>query len=218
MRVGEFLQFRAAHHLPPVRGDDLAQQRGPAQPGQPAQLHARFGVARPLPHAAGLGQQRQDVPRPRQVGGVELRIGQRADGARPIVRTDPGGRPALVVDADQEGRAVALGVVRDHQPQPERVRPRLLDGHAQETRGVLEEPGDLTGGGVLGGHDQVAFVLPVLVVDHGGPSRRRRVRQWLGQRLGQRSGTSATPATVWQILCGRFRERRSHSGHRVHSL
>ena len=40
------------------------------------------------------------------------------------------------------------------------------EGHADQTRGVGEEERDLLGGDRVGGHDQVAFVLAVLVVHH----------------------------------------------------
>ena len=41
----------------------------------------------------------------------------------------------------------------------------VVIGGADQPRGVPDEERHLLGRGVLGGHDQVAFVLPVLVVD-----------------------------------------------------
>src|SRR3712207_8558115 len=41
----------------------------------------------------------------------------------------------------------------------------LFRSHADHARRVVQEEGDLLGSGELGGHDQVALVLPAGVVD-----------------------------------------------------
>ena len=73
-----------------------------------------------------------------------------------------------VVDADRECSALRLGVRRHHERQVEGVGPLGQQRHADNTRRVRQEEGDVLGGGRLGGHDQIALVLTVLVVDHHG--------------------------------------------------
>jgi hypothetical protein len=68
--------------------------------------------------------------------------------------------------ADGEGGPLHLGVGRHHQRQVEVLDPLGGEGHADQPRGVGEEEGDLLGRDRIGGHDQVAFVLAVLVVHY----------------------------------------------------
>ena len=61
---------------------------------------------------------------------------------------------------------------RIHGQQPEPIADRALQRHAQVARGVADHEGDQFRGGFLGGEDEVALVLAVLVVDDDdGPAR-----------------------------------------------
>jgi len=71
-----------------------------------------------------------------------------------------------IVNGHGEGGALGFGVRDHHQGEVERVGARRLDRHAKDARGVLEEEGHALGRDVLGGHDQIALVLAVLVVHH----------------------------------------------------
>ena len=84
--LGEALQVRQAGHLGLVLGHDLAEHARRGEPGGPAQVDRRLGVAGPLEHAAGAVAQREDVPGPVQVG----RGGWRGRSAR---RWSTTGRP-----------------------------------------------------------------------------------------------------------------------------
>src|SRR4029077_6386738 len=57
------------------------------------------------------------------------------------------------------------GVVGDHEGQLELVEAFPFDGHADHAAGVADHERHGLGGGLLGGHDEVALVLPVGVVD-----------------------------------------------------
>jgi len=70
-----------------------------------------------------------------------------------------------IVDGDRERGALSLGVRHDHQRQVQLVGPGGLQRHAEHPGGVLEVKRHALGRDVLGGHDQIAFVLAVLVVD-----------------------------------------------------
>jgi hypothetical protein len=71
-----------------------------------------------------------------------------------------------VVHAHGERRPLHLGIGGHHQGQVEVLHPLRGEGNADETGGVGEEEGDLLRGDRVGGHDQIAFVLAILVVHH----------------------------------------------------
>ena len=56
-------------------------------------------------------------------------------------------------------------VDRVHRQQPEPVADRAVQRHTQVARGVAHHERDEFRGGLLGGEDEVALVLAVLVVD-----------------------------------------------------
>ncbi len=162
------LEIGQAGHLGLVLGDDLAQHAGRRQPGGAGQVDRRLRVAGPLEHATGPVAQREDVARPVEVVGPGGGVDQGGDGRGPVRGGDPRRGPVPVVDAHGERRALGLGVRRDHQRQLEQVGPLGQQRDADDARGVGEEEGDVLRRGRLGRHDQVALVLPVLVVDDDG--------------------------------------------------
>ena len=88
------------------------------------------------------------------------------DRGAPVVGGDAGGGVVAVVDRHEERRALALGVVGDHQREVELGGPLGGDRRAQVARRVVEEERDALRRGELGRLDEVALVLAVLVVDH----------------------------------------------------
>jgi len=164
---GEALEVGHALHLRAVLGHELAEHAGGGEAGEPGEVDGGLGVAGPLQHAALPGDERGDVAGAGQVGAAGGRVDQAADGAGPVRGGDPGGGAVAEVDGHGEGGAHALGVDRDHERQVELPGPVGRDRGADEAAGVADEEGDGLRGGVLGGHDEVALVLPVLVVgDH----------------------------------------------------
>src|SRR6266478_782478 len=93
-------------------------------------------------------------------------VHQRADGDRAIVGGGAGGHAPASVHADREGGAERRGIVRDHHRDLQLVEALAEHGHADEPAPVLGHEVDRLRGRLLGGHEQVAFVLAVLVVDH----------------------------------------------------
>jgi hypothetical protein len=163
--LGEALELGPAGHLHAVLGDDLAQHARRVEAGQAGQVDGGLGVAGPLQDTAVLGPQDVDVAGPVEVGGLGAGLDQRPDGRRPVGGRDPRAGAVAVVDGDGERRPLRLGVGRDHEGEVELVGPVLGDGGADEARRVFDEEGDLRRRGELGRHDEVALVLPVLVVD-----------------------------------------------------
>ena len=90
---------------------------------------------------------------------------------------DAGGDALAGVDADGERRLHALGVVRRHRPSCRRSRTSLLQRHAEQAAAVRHRESDQLGRGQLGGEDEVALVLAVLVVDDDDGRGRRRCRR-----------------------------------------
>src|SRR5207247_718534 len=116
------------------------------------------------------------------------------DGGGAVVGRDARRRAVAVVDRHGERGALALGVVGDHQGQTELVAAFARQRRADESRRVRQEERDLLGGGRLRGHDQVALVLAVFVVDHDddlappdGADDVLDASQWHGYDLSSRS-------------------------------
>ena len=145
--------------------DDLAEHARRRQPRGAAQVDGGLGVAGPLEHAARPVAQREDVPGPVEVVRPRVRVDQRGDGGGPVGRRDAGRRAVPVVDTDGEGGPLGLGVGRHHERQVELVGALGQHRHADHAGRVGQEERDLLGRRRLGRHDQVALVLPILVVD-----------------------------------------------------
>ena len=165
--VGEDAQLLAAGHAGRVLlADDLAQRAGRPQAGQDGQVDGRLGVAGAAQHAAVLGPQRHDVARAGRGRPTWSRRRPAADRVRAVGGRDAGGDALAGVDGDGVGGAAAVLVDPEHRRQVEPVGVGLGDRHADVARGVPDHEGHELGGGELGGEDQVALVLAVLVVDH----------------------------------------------------
>ncbi len=145
--------------------DDLAQHAGGVHAGEAGQVDRRLGVAGTLEHAALGVAQREDVTRAGEVDRLGRRVDERLDGRGAVGGRDAGARAVHVVDRVGERGAVRLGVVVDHQRDVELVEPLARQGRTDHARRVAHEERDVLGCRGLGGHDQVAFVLTVLVVD-----------------------------------------------------
>src|SRR5690606_28673739 len=70
------------------------------------------------------------------------------------------------VDRDGEGGAVLGGVGRHHHRQLQFIQAIAEHRHADDAGRMPQHEADLFRAGVLAGEDQIAFVLPVAVVDH----------------------------------------------------
>lgn len=113
------------------------------------------------------GPQGEDVPRPVQV----LRAGGRGTkGGGPVRGRDSSAR-SHGVDGDCERGAVRVGVVADHEWQPQGVSSLRGQGRADDARAVPDDEGHLLLGHQLGRDDEISLVLPVGVVDDASTMR-----------------------------------------------
>jgi hypothetical protein len=132
---------------------------------QPGQIAASLGVAGAGQHAAGLRGQRKnmaglvDVLRP----GVGLH--RDLDGARAIVRGNAGGDALGRLDRNGEVGVVLRGVVADHGLEAQLARALLGQRDANQPARLAHHEVDVLGAHLFGGHDQVALVLAVFVVE-----------------------------------------------------
>ena len=164
--VGEDAQLLAAGHAGRVLlADDLAERPRGAQPGQHGEVDGGLGVAGAAQHPAVLGPQRHDVPGAGQVGRGRPGVGEQPDGVGPVDGGDAGRDALARVDGDRVGGAAPVLVDPEHRRQVEPVGVLLGHRDADVARGVPDHERHEVGGRQLGGEDQVALVLAVLVVD-----------------------------------------------------
>ena len=171
----ELVPLREPHELAAVRhrsvrSEDLAQESRRLESREPHQIEGRFGVPGTLEHALVRGAERKDVSGARQILGLRPRVGERADGDRPVVRRGAGGRAAKEVHRDREGGRVPRGVHRGHEGKAQPFEPASRHGDADQAATFPRHEVDIVGRGFLRGHHEVPFVLAVLVVhDHHHP-------------------------------------------------
>jgi hypothetical protein len=104
------------------------------------------------------------MARPAEVARLRRRIDCAADAPRAVGGGDPGLAGLVQVDRHGErglGRRVGRQV-----GQVERVEAGALHRQAQQAPAVSDHDVDRGGGYLLRGHDEVAFVLAVRIVDH----------------------------------------------------
>ena len=135
------------------------------QPGQACEVCAGLGVAGAAQHAPVLGVEGVDVARAAEVGGLGRGVGQVAYGGGAVGGADAGGAALELIDGDGEWRAEHGGVVLHLVGQLQLHGAADGDGCAQDAAPLAEHEVDLLGGDHLGGGDEVALILAVLVID-----------------------------------------------------
>ena len=164
---------------------DLADHRRRIQPGLARDIDRRLGVAGAHQRAALARHQRKDVAGRDDVVAAAFRIDRHRDGACAVVRRNAGGDALARLDRDGERGLVPRAVVRAHQRQAELFD--ALAGHRQadQAAGVTRHEVDRIRRGELRRNDQIALVLPVLVIDQ---DEHAAVARLLDQFIGSRRG------------------------------
>ncbi len=173
---------------------DLDDDGRRLEAGEPREVAAGFRVPRARQHAAGLRHQREDVAGLAQVARLRRRRDGRLDRARTVVRRDARRHAFGRFDRDREVRGLANVGVADHQRQPQLLAARARQRQADQPAPVFRHEVDVFGAHLRGRHDEVAFVLALLVVedhDHlAGADRPRRcpsvVFSWRPGAIGGR--------------------------------
>ena len=138
--------------------------RGGLETGEAREVAAGFGVSGARQHAAGLRHQRKDVARLAQVLGARVRRDGRADRVRAVVRRDAGRDAFRRLDRHREIRALVEIGLAHHQRQAQLAAALARQRQADQAAAVARHEVDVLGAHLGGGHDQVAFVLAILVV------------------------------------------------------
>ena len=143
---------------------DLADDGGGLETGQTGQVHAAFGLAGAGQHAVGTGAQGEDVTGGHQVVGTGAVGHGGLDGGGAVGGGDAGGDAFAGLDGHREVGAETRAVMFGHQGQLQLVGHFAGHGQADETTAELGHEIDGFRGHEFGGHGQVAFVFPVLIV------------------------------------------------------
>src|SRR5581483_4525739 len=112
--VGEPLELGRASHVHLLVVDDLAQHTRRVQPREAGEVDGRLGVTGTLEHASFAGFERQDVTGAGEILRTGRGVDERLDRRGAVERRDPGAGVVPVVDRDEEGGALALGVLPHH--------------------------------------------------------------------------------------------------------
>ena len=174
--VGEDPQFGGLRHRALVLlADDLADHAGGREIGHPGQVHRGLGVTGAAQDATLLGAQRDHVAGAGEVVGGGGRIGEQPHRRGAVGGTDTGADALAGVNGDGVGGAVLVLVHRVHRRQTEAIAVVAVERDAQVSRGVPDHERDQFRRGLLGGEDQVALVLAILVVDDNNCLTRRDI-------------------------------------------
>ena len=104
------------------------------------------------------------LPRVRS-SGPELVVDGDGDGAGAVIRRGAGGDAGAGVDRLREGSLLRIDIGAVHRRQVQPVADGRRHGQADDAAAIAHHEIDGLRRGILGGDDQVAFVLAVLVVD-----------------------------------------------------
>ena len=162
--VGELDQVRHPGHVA-VFAHDLADDAGGLEAGQAGEVHAAFGLAGAVEHAAFAGAQGKDVARGDEVFGHGPVGHGGQDGGGPVIGRDAGGHADLGFDGDGKAGAKRRLVVLGHHGQGELVHEIGGQRQANEPPAVGGHEIDDFRGDLFGGDGEVAFVFAVFVVD-----------------------------------------------------
>ena len=162
--VREDAQVVAAQHGAVVV-DEFGDDGDLAQIRQAAQLDARLRVAGALAHPAVAGDERQDMAGPGDRGGVRGLVRQSVDGDGAVRGADPRRDAGRRVAGDGVGGALRVLVHGRHGRQVQRLCPSRRHRRAHDPRGVPDDEPHPLRSHRRGGHDEVALVLAVLVID-----------------------------------------------------
>ena len=123
-------------------------------------------MARAHQHAAVLGDQREDMAGPDEVGGAHIAVGKSAHRVGALLGRDAGGQAVADVDRDGEGGAERRIVLRHHRIEPQARGFVAGQRRADDAAAMADDERHLLRRAMRGGDDQVALVLAVVVIDH----------------------------------------------------
>ncbi|CAM5344126.1 hypothetical protein SVIOM74S_08567 [Streptomyces violarus] len=182
--AGEGDQLGQAQHRAVLPGD-LDDRAGRAQAREAGEVDGGLGVAVARQDPAGPGAQREDVAGADEVVGAGDAVGEQLEGGGAVGGRDAGAHAVRGggVDGDRERGLHRLGVVLDHLRELQAIQLLALHRGADQAAALAHHEGDDLGGRLLGGDDEVALVLAVLVVDDHDRAAGRDIGDGLLDRV-----------------------------------
>ena len=144
---------------------DFAADTDRCQARQGAQVCRGFRMSRPHQDPSLAAPQGKDMPRTAEIAGLGSRFGAFLHGIGPFISRNAC-RRILVVDGNRKRRLMVIRVVDHHGAELQFVHDFRRRRHTDQPAGLLCHKVDIFACAELGGHDQVAFVFPILVVRH----------------------------------------------------
>ncbi len=185
-------EIRKARHGAVVV-DGLAQNTGRVEAGQAREVHRGLGVSRALEDASLTVAEREDVARAGKVLGLRLGVDDSADRRGPVRGGDAGRHVAPRVDRDGERRSAQVRVRGDHQRDLEFVEAVAEHRHTDHPARIPHDEGDGLRCDLFRGHDEIALVLSIGVVDDDDDAAPPNVLDGVRDRREDRSLDGPAP-------------------------
>ena len=163
MAGSERLEVRKSRHRPIV-AENLANDAGRHEPGEPGEVDRTLGLPRAHEDAAAAGAQREDVTRRHDVGRAGIGPDGGADRRRAIDRGDAARDTVACIDRDGEGRAERRPVLAHHHGEAQLLAVLLGERETDEPTAMRRHEVDVLGGQAFRGDAEVPLVLAILVV------------------------------------------------------
>ena len=158
----KLLELRRAHHMPVVRHDLTAKPRR-IKPCEPRKVGRRLGMSRAAQDAALHRAQGEHMPRAAELPRLCHGIDEQAHRAAALERGDAR-RRVVRIDGDGKRRLVIVRVVLHHLTNLQLVETAADDRRTDEPLRVRRHEIHVLGRQLLGGDDDVALVLAILIV------------------------------------------------------
>ena len=162
MLFRKLFKLRRAHHLAVVR-HDLAAKACRIEACKACQIRRRFRMPRAAQNAALDGAQREYMAGTAEGRRLRRRIQHPANRLAAFKSRNPRAR-LDGVNGNRKGGFMVVRIVRDHRADIELVKTLAVDRRADQPLRVLRHEIDVLRRNRFRRHDEVALVLPILIV------------------------------------------------------
>ena len=177
-----------------VGAHDLDDHAGGLETREQRQIDRRLGVTGAHQHATRLRLQREHVSGLVQVVRFRVRAHRGADGVGAVVGGNAGADALGGLDRDGERGAVTRGVVLHHRRQTQLLAAFGGQRQADQAARLACHEVDVLGPHQFRGHEQVALVLAILVVEHDDHAAGADLVDQFGNRAETHGGLTCRGA------------------------
>ena len=161
--IAKLEEVREARHGA-VFMEDFANDANRIKPGHADKIHRSLGMAGTAKDAAFPGLEGKNVAGRNEVVRGGMRVGKDANRPGAVVGADAGGDTGSGINADHESGFEIVAILIDHAPDAKRSEAAFGGGNADETAPMFCHKVDGFRADFLGGHNEVAFVLSILII------------------------------------------------------